>query len=525
MQFWKRLPLSLWLAFAAVAVYLFTRFFQLTSLPVFADEAIYIRWAQLLAQDSKFLFFPLNDGKPPLFIWSLVPALQVFDDPVFAGRAVSAVIGLAQMAVIWFIIKQLKGGRIAQAAGVVTVLIAPFWFFHHRMALMDSLLTFGLSLAWLGFLFIDRVPPFKNFNARSLRSWLLPVFLAGGGWGIALLTKTPALFFAPAFFLWAVAMPQIWQPRWNPSLLFQRLLLFGVAGALGLGIFSLLKLSPAFGSLFGRSTDFTYSLSELLQGEWRSTLQNFPKVLNWLSTYMRPELLSLPLFALLLSRQKLLHGKILLSAFLWALPLLLFGRVLHARYFLPLAPFLTVSAALFFEEIWELVRKHKENLYVSTVFALLIVFFFIGCLRFVFFAFFTPSQIPFVLDDREQYLTEWSSGHGILEFRDRLFERAQRGERTVVVTEGSFGTLPDGLLLYFDQRPEVEHVRIDGLVQYPVREIPQWVREEARTTETWLVVNAHRLALEPETNGLELIDQIARPYGAPSLQLYRVLPE
>jgi len=190
-----------------------------------------------------------------------------------------------------------------------------------------------------------------------------------------------------------------------------------------------------------------------------------------------------------------------------------------------MAPFLTVSAALFFGEVWEILKKYRDNLYVTGAFFLLILFFVIGCLRFILFSFFSPSMTPFVLDDRVQYLTEWSSGHGIAEVRDLLFERSRQGLRTTVVTEGSFGTLPDGLLLYFDRKPEIANLRIEGLAQYPVKFLPDWVRTEAETTETWLVVNSHRLELDPETSGLELIARYPRPYGAPDLQVYRIQPE
>lgn len=524
MRFWKKFPLKLWVTVCAIFLYFATRLLSLTSLPVFADEAIYIRWAQLLMSDRAYLFFSLNDGKPPLFIWSLVPFLSFLPDPLLASRLVSVLVGFLQMIVLWLIVKRLGGSRSAQVATLAITLLAPFWFFHQRMALMDGLLTLGLSLSLLGLIEIDGVEQKKSFRLIKVMTWLPPILLAGLGWGLALLTKTPALFFAPVFGLWTILASGFLQKKALFRHTLNRFFLFGLAGFLGLLVFALLRISPAFGSLFGRSTDFTYSVNELLQGEWRSTLGNYPKVLGWLSTYLRPELISLTLFAVVFSKQRLLHAKLLLSALLWALPLLILGRVLHARYFLPLAPFFTVSAALFAGEVWQVLQKQKENLYFVTTVALITIFFVIGSLRFLFFAFFSPSQIPFVLDDREQYLTEWSSGHGISQIRDRLFARANKNEKTVVVTEGSFGTLPDGLLLYFYNRPEVEFVRIDGLAQYPVTKIPEWVRQEAQTNETWLVVNEHRLALDPDNAQLELLDEYPRPYGAPSLQLYKISP-
>jgi len=524
-QFFRRVPRGIWIAFAIIVLYFASRFLALNALPVFADEAIYIRWAQLIFQDEKYLFFSVNDGKPPLYIWSLLPALNIWSDPVFAGRAVSVLIGGLQLGILWLILKTLKANVVTRYAGVAILLLTPFWFFHQRMALMDGLLTLGLSVAWLGLIQLDQLKLSLQPSKLITKTSISAITLTAVGWGMALWTKTPALFFAPLFVLWAFGSEDLWKKRFAPAVLLPRLLVFGAAGVAGLAIFALLRLAPAFGSLFGRSTDFTYTFAELLQGEWRWSINNFPKVLGWLSTYLRPELLSLSLFSLLFSEKKWLHAKILLSAFIWAFPLLLLGKVLHARYFLPMSPFITVSAALFFGEVWEILKKYRDNLYIMGTFFVLILFFLVGCLRFIFFSYLSPSMTPFVLDDRVQYLTEWSSGHGIAEVRDSLLERSRQGLRTTVVTEGSFGTLPDGLLLYFDRRPEIANLRIEGLAQYPVKFIPEWVRTEAATTETWLVVNSHRLDLNPETDGLELIARYPRPYGAPDLQVYRIQPE
>ncbi len=76
---------------------LFLRIFRLTYLPVFADEAIYIRWSQIMAAESTLRFLPLSDGKQPLFMWILMLFVRRLHDPLFAGRLLSAVSGLATL--------------------------------------------------------------------------------------------------------------------------------------------------------------------------------------------------------------------------------------------------------------------------------------------------------------------------------------------------------------------------------------------------------------------------------------------
>jgi len=65
---------------------LLLRLYRLDYLPVFADEAIYIRWAQIMKSESTLRFLPLSDGKQPLYMWSVIPFLKLIGDPLIAGR-------------------------------------------------------------------------------------------------------------------------------------------------------------------------------------------------------------------------------------------------------------------------------------------------------------------------------------------------------------------------------------------------------------------------------------------------------
>ena len=79
-------------------IYFVFRLINLLLIPIFADEAIYLYWSQLIMADYKrYLFYPLNDGKTPLFIWLLLPFLKFFADPLFAGRLLSVLFGAGQL--------------------------------------------------------------------------------------------------------------------------------------------------------------------------------------------------------------------------------------------------------------------------------------------------------------------------------------------------------------------------------------------------------------------------------------------
>src|SRR5437870_4877804 len=74
---------------AIIALFFILRLPSLTYQPIFADEAIYIRWAQIAKAEPSLRFISLQDGKTPLFMWAMAPYLIIFDDPLFAGRLLS----------------------------------------------------------------------------------------------------------------------------------------------------------------------------------------------------------------------------------------------------------------------------------------------------------------------------------------------------------------------------------------------------------------------------------------------------
>jgi len=83
-------------------IYLFTRIYNLTSLPVFGDEAIYVRWSQIIKSVDTLRFIPLTDGKEPLFMWLTALNLKFFT-PLIAGRLISVFAGLGTIIVLYLL--------------------------------------------------------------------------------------------------------------------------------------------------------------------------------------------------------------------------------------------------------------------------------------------------------------------------------------------------------------------------------------------------------------------------------------
>jgi 4-amino-4-deoxy-L-arabinose transferase-like glycosyltransferase len=117
------------------------RVYDLTNLPIFGDEAIYIRWAQVMRAEPTLRFLPLSDGKQPLFMWSIIPLFKIFSDPLFAGRFLSALSGIASLAGVFALSNLLfKSKKVALITSLIYA-ISPFSLFFDRLAMADAMLS------------------------------------------------------------------------------------------------------------------------------------------------------------------------------------------------------------------------------------------------------------------------------------------------------------------------------------------------------------------------------------------------
>ncbi|HEX9817813.1 MAG TPA: glycosyltransferase family 39 protein [Patescibacteria group bacterium] len=492
-------------------IYLATHLPSLTLLPVFADEAIYLRWAQLILDDwRQYLFFPLNDGKTPLFVWLAVLSLKIFADPLLAGRMVSLAVGLLQVAVIAFTIKKLRGGRLAICFGQLAIIGLPFWYFHHRMALMDGLLVLMLSLA-LYHLIVA--------GASKIQRWQ-SALKAGVFFGLALLTKLPALLFMPAL----VLAPWLVKPK--KSAPFHFLSLASATLLIGLGIFLTLKIHPVFGQLFNRGNDFLYSISEVLAaGVWPIVVSNSTQVWQVLNAYLSWPLLLLPLMGLWHTKWRRKHLILILSSLGFLIPVILLSRIIFPRYLLPAALPLTISASLAFEQFFLITQRliKKPVIFLIRTSALIFGLTFMTSisLQFLLISWQDPNHLPFTEVDREQYLRSWAAGNGIKETTNNLLQAALTST-IAVATEGYFGTLPDGILMYLHNQ-DVTNILVEGIGQ-PVHRLPDdFIAKAQYYEQVWLVVNSHRQLMNLATNPQAKLEQgYCRIAQGPCLQVWNI---
>jgi len=462
MNFFRKHKLEIIVLSALILIYFVSRFYSILSLPIFTDEAIYIRWAQIAKQDANWRFISLTDGKQPMFIWLMMISLRFIQDPLLAGRVVSVGAGFLSLMGIYLLGKEIfKNSKIGLISSALYV-IFPMTLVYDRMALYDSLV--GAFAIWALFLIILLVRKIRMDIALILG------MVVGGG----VLTKTNAFFsiyllpFSLLLFNWAKSGLKNRLIKWISLSLVSVILTYV--------IYSLLRLSPFFHIIDEKNAIFVYPFKEWLNHPFEFFIGNMRAFLDWINRY-----LTWPLFVLVFLpffiNKFFLKEKITL--FLWfILPLTalgFFGRTLYPRFILfmllPLLPLIAYSL---------------ENIYLRFK---KIYLFFIFCFLFLFLALradyliltnFAKSNIP--SSDINQYLSSWPAGGGIKESVEFFEKEAQKG-KIYIATEGTFGLMPYAYEIYLINNP---NIKIEGF--WPIEDnLPIKVIEESKKLPAYFV--------------------------------------
>lgn len=474
------------------------RVINLTIIPVFGDEAIYIRWSQIMRAEPTLRFIPLSDGKQPLFMWATIPLLKIFSDPLLAGRIVSVFSGVSTLLGIFFLSYLLfKSLRVALSASFLYA-ISPFTVFFDRLALADSMLSsFGV---W--------VLVFSIITVRKIR--LDSAMLAGFALGGALLTKSPALFFSLLLplSLYCFKWPKGFKQQFNSLCVF--VFLFSVTYIIAYGIYNILRLGPNFQMISLRNQDYVYPLSHILNSPLDPLKPFISRTLEYMWILGPWPILFLTVFGVfygLISKRK---ETFLLLAWLF-IPLFAvteYSKVLTARYIYFIAPYLFTVSGITFLNL-------KSSLLKNLSLLLLLVFSVIA-VGADFRLLSDPQKVDLPRSERSGYLEDWTSGYGIKEISEIVREEhlLNPTKKIVVGTEGSFGTLPDGLQMYLNDLPAITVIGV-GL---SFNNLPLSLIDSQKAGNiTYLVVNNTRYNGNARSEGLDhvaVFGKAVRPDGS-----------
>lgn len=457
-----------------IVIYFSTRLFNIMSLPIFTDEAIYTRWSQIARFDPNWRFISLTDGKQPLFVWMDMVLMRFFKDPLMSGRVVSVSSGLATLIGIYFLTREIfKGGEKnkvnSRVVGIIAAslfVIFPFSLVYDRMALYDSLVAalFVWSL-YFQILFVRKL----RFDIAMVLGFVL---------GASVLTKSIgflSIYLTPFLLLLFDYRKKERRER------FMKFVLYSLVGIIIANLmYAVLRLSPFFHIIDEKNNIFIYTVKDWLDFTFMSKINNFVSnsrgLFDWFITYFTIPYILVAIAAFFFYA-RLFKEKIVLV--LWfLLPLLslcVFGKTLYPRYELfmvmPLIPLVALSVYGFFERY--------KNIFIRLTFLIVILFL---PLRMCYYIIFDIAHAPIPRLDSEQYINGWPSGGGVRESVE-YFKEQSANSPIFIATQGTFGLMPSAYEIYLIQN---HNVTIKGY--WPINEkIPDDVAKAAKEIPTFFV--------------------------------------
>lgn len=487
-----------------VACFLLTSFVLsrtlfLTRLPIFTDEAIYIRWGQIALGDPVHRFISLEDGKQPMFIWLMLPLLKTINDPLLAGRLISVASGFVSLVGLIVLGWSFFGETIGWFTGLLYFAI-PFFVLYDRLALYDSLTTAIMIWSYL-LLF---------YTTKKLR--LDTALLAGMTIGAGLLTKSSAQFalvLIPSYLLVFE-----WKKKNVWARLFKWVGLMAIVIVLSMGFGQLLRLAPLFHMVRLKNLEFIVSFDEFIAHPLARFNGNLRGLSEWLILYLTIPVSLTALCGTLVGLKKEWRKSVLLS--LWfAVPFLAlaaFAKILYPRFILFMATPLLLLVALGFLTLWKLLRR-------SPFLLLTLPFFIFGYPMYASSqVIWNPVNMPIPKVDRFQLVDDWPAGYGVTEIATFFREEARSGP-IVVGTEGTFGLTPAAFEIYLKDE---KNIRIKGY--WPISSGIDELHEIARSgTPTYLVLKDTQ-APEPLWP-VELIARYQKGKGNVYMGLYKFLSD
>ncbi len=504
MEFLRKNKLEIIIGIVLLLVYLGTRLPTILDLPIFTDEAIYVRWAQIAKNDAAWRFISLTDGKQPSFIWLSMVSMRFIHDPLLAARLVSVGAGILTAIGLFFLGKELFRNKWVGIVSSFFYVIFPFALVYDRLALYDSLV--GTFSVWSLYLIV-----LLNRKLRLDTALILGLVIGG-----AVLTKTNGFF---SLYLIPFSLVIFnWQRNNLPKRLLKWVGLVIVSAVLAYACYSVLRLSPFFHIIDEKNTIFVFPLREWLQHPLEFFLSNWKGLWNWMITY-----LTIPLFALAMASffitKRYTREKILLL--LWALIpfvfLAFFGKTIYPRFILFMTLFLLPLVAF----TMVTVKSRLSNTY-------LYAFFFLLSISFALFADYKIStdfiHAPIPRPDADQYVKSWPAGGGIKEAVVFFEEQAQRGP-IFLATQGTFGLMPYAFEIYLGENTNIKIVGVWPIEQTP----PQEIMEMGKKMPTYFVFYqpcppCQTAGNAPSAWPIKLISRYTKPDGKSFFSIYQVNP-
>ncbi len=491
----KYLP-EIFVSFLLIVLYFATRLYQLKQVPVFLDELIYGRWAQMGKYDGDLRLVSLSDGKQPLFIWLSTITMNFVLNPIAATRIVSVLSGLGTAIGLYFLSYTLYKNKWIGLLAAFFYIICPFALFFNRLGIYESLVAMLFIWSLYGEIMLVK---YLRFDIALLLGLVL---------GLGFLNKTSgsiAIYLLPLSLLLANFNKKNWK-----KILLKWVALAVVAVVLAYLCSSILLLSRNYNMINEKNYLFIYHMSELIPyGAFAAWGKNLYMYLQWIVAFCSIPFLLLILCSFFYPKNR----KETLLLFLWfAIPtisLALFGRLQTSRYIYPFVMFAIPLAAVGLWYLYLLLKK-KIMLFIFIFFLSVIFMLYIDCKILI-----DLKNAPLPEETMSQYINGWSSGDGLQEMIAYITQMSQKSQ-IYLVTEGTYGSVPTlASEMYFMNN---SFVTIDAQTYFP-EQIPYHLIDKATRMQVYIFTNKiQKMPAWP----IDLVLEHKKGSGNQYMRLYKV---
>ncbi len=445
------------------------------ALPIFGDEAIYLRWAQLIREGHWWI--SLIDPKPPLHFWLIAVFYHWARDPLLVSRLISVVCGVLSIPALAAGCNEIAGlargpaasGRTLGLVACVLAIFCPFLNFYQRLGTADALFILEMLVAvWLSLRWARLVVGKKG-------AWGTAVAL-GVAMGAAMMTRQGV-----SYVWWAIPPVAVLLRGPRVRVIFRAVGQLGVAGVIALvlwvpyltadfqrfagergGTAAEVKIRILYQNQF---TDGSKSRGEILKANAMSVFvptwgSDGEAETGWLFLYLTWPVYFASVGGLVwLAFQR--QWKVLAILVLWSLlmigvPMAL-GAVLRSRYIVAGVPPLLIAGSYFILELLGLALSVRRQWVGWCVGA----FFFAGMIVLPLREIGKQGTVwwaqTLTREDRYQHVTGWTAGTATMEAIEfiRNFVPRSPGQQVVVITNDGWGTPADAEWVYLSGVPNV----------------------------------------------------------------------
>ncbi len=465
-----------------------TRLVNLTVLPIFTDESIYIYWAKIIESTHSQWFISLTDGKPPLLVWMTAFFLTVLPDGwyLIAGRLSAVIAGAVSVVAIFKLTELLFEDVKVAIVTTLLYIIFPFALLYDRMALFDPLLQATLlSSAYFA------IKTAKTLSVKYALLW-------GFSLGLAFLSKPTAILFMgllPLGYL-MFSFEKI-KKHWK-KVVGLGLLAVVVAEIIN----NLQRVSSVYFMAGIKNAQFQQPVEELLRNPFALTIGNMQGFISWIHGYYTLPILLIGLIGFIALVYRHFRIGVLLVA-LWIVPIIALatvGREIFPRYMLFTVPYFLIALGYI---IFQAFTYAGKKFWVVGIAVLVLIF---PLLRMDYYLLTSPEKASLPQTDYDQLVGTHPSGYGLDQAYNFINDQISQGQHVTLVTQGTFGLYPYAFQLEYWDDP-----RITILPKWPLDSIDDEILAAQESSRVIIILKEHSEI--PEKLPLNLIKKIEKPSG------------